>query len=73
LGKKRVNRSPDGLNAHNDYDNPNDFTQFSSRLFWVNSLYSFFRYGLPVLVSDIPANKEVALPEERYLRTELRD
>ena len=25
-------------------------------------------YGLPVLVSDIPANKEVALPEDRYFR-----
>ena len=25
-------------------------------------------YGLPVLVSDIPANKEVALPNERYFR-----
>ena len=25
-------------------------------------------YGLPVLVSDIPANKEVALPAERYFR-----
>ena len=23
-------------------------------------------YGLPVLVSDIPANKEVNLPKERY-------
>lgn len=25
-------------------------------------------YGLPVLVSDIPANKEVDLPDERYLK-----
>ena len=25
-------------------------------------------YGLPVLVSDIPANKEVALPADRYFR-----
>jgi glycosyltransferase involved in cell wall biosynthesis len=25
-------------------------------------------YGLPVLVSDIPANKEVGLPEDRYFR-----
>jgi glycosyltransferase involved in cell wall biosynthesis len=25
-------------------------------------------YGLPVLVSDIPANKEVALPATRYFR-----
>jgi len=25
-------------------------------------------YGLPVLVSDIPANKEVELPGERYFR-----
>jgi len=25
-------------------------------------------YGLPVLVSDIPANKEVELPAERYFR-----
>jgi glycosyltransferase involved in cell wall biosynthesis len=25
-------------------------------------------YGLPVLVSDIPANKEVGLPQERYFR-----
>ena len=25
-------------------------------------------YGLPVLVSDIPANKEVDLPAERYFR-----
>jgi len=25
-------------------------------------------YGLPVLVSDIPANKEVKLPAERYFR-----
>ncbi|MCD6486467.1 MAG: glycosyltransferase [Syntrophobacterales bacterium] len=25
-------------------------------------------YGLPVLVSDIPANREVGLPEERYSR-----
>jgi glycosyltransferase involved in cell wall biosynthesis len=25
-------------------------------------------YGLPVLVSDIPANKEVELPKERYFR-----
>ena len=27
-------------------------------------------YGLPVLVSDIPANKEVDLPSERYFRCE---
>jgi len=25
-------------------------------------------YGLPVLVSDIPANKEVELPDERYFK-----
>jgi len=25
-------------------------------------------YGLPVLVSNIPANKEVELPAERYFR-----
>lgn len=25
-------------------------------------------YGLPVLVSDIPANKEVDLPTERFFR-----
>ena len=25
-------------------------------------------YGLPVLVSDIPANKEIGLPQERYFR-----
>jgi hypothetical protein len=25
-------------------------------------------YGLPALVSDIPANKEVDLPAERYFR-----
>ena len=25
-------------------------------------------YGLPVLVSDIPANKEVELPAERYFK-----
>ena len=25
-------------------------------------------YGLPVIVSDIPANKEVELPQERYFR-----
>ncbi|MDZ4164516.1 MAG: glycosyltransferase [Smithellaceae bacterium] len=25
-------------------------------------------YGLPVMVSDIPANKEVGLPEDRYFR-----
>ena len=25
-------------------------------------------YGLPVIVSDIPANKEVELPPERYFR-----
>ena len=25
-------------------------------------------YGLPVLVSNIPANKEVKLPAERYFR-----
>ena len=25
-------------------------------------------YGLPVLVSDIPANKEVGLPADRYFR-----
>lgn len=26
-------------------------------------------YGLPVLASDIPANKEVGLPEENYFQT----
>jgi glycosyltransferase involved in cell wall biosynthesis len=25
-------------------------------------------YGLPVLVSDIPANKEIGLPQERYFK-----
>ncbi|MDP3030024.1 MAG: glycosyltransferase [Deltaproteobacteria bacterium] len=25
-------------------------------------------YGLPVMVSDIPANKEVGLPDDRYFR-----
>ncbi len=25
-------------------------------------------YGLPALVSDIPANKEIELPAERYFR-----
>jgi glycosyltransferase involved in cell wall biosynthesis len=25
-------------------------------------------FGLPVLVSDIPANREVNLPKERYFR-----
>jgi len=25
-------------------------------------------YGLPVLVSDIPANQEVDLPDERYFK-----
>ena len=25
-------------------------------------------YGLPVIVSDIPANKEIELPQERYFK-----
>lgn len=32
------------------------------------ALLEAMSYGLPVLVSDIPANKEIALPEERYFR-----
>lgn len=32
------------------------------------ALLEAMSYGLPVLVSDIPANKEVGLPEERYFR-----
>ena len=32
------------------------------------ALLEALSYGLPVLVSDIPANKEVALPAERYFR-----
>ncbi len=43
------------------------FTHFSSMLFSVN-FFRDFCYGLPVLVSDIPANREVELPAERYFR-----
>ena len=32
------------------------------------ALLEAMSYGLPVLVSDIPANKEVGLPTERYFR-----
>jgi len=32
------------------------------------ALLEALSYGLPVLVSDIPANKEVGLPQERYFR-----
>ncbi len=32
------------------------------------SLLEALSYGLPVLVSDIPANKEIELPAERYFR-----
>lgn len=32
------------------------------------ALLEAMSYGLPVLVSDIPANKEVALPAERYFK-----
>jgi len=32
------------------------------------ALLEAMSYGLPVLVSDIPANKEVDLPAERYFR-----
>jgi len=32
------------------------------------ALLEALSYGLPVLVSDIPANKEVGLPAERYFR-----
>ncbi len=32
------------------------------------ALLEAMSYGLPVLVSDIPANKEVDLPEERFFR-----
>jgi glycosyltransferase involved in cell wall biosynthesis len=32
------------------------------------SLLEALSYGIPVLVSDIPANKEVVLPAERYFR-----
>jgi len=31
-------------------------------------LFETLSYGLPVLESDIPANKEVKLPAERYFR-----
>jgi len=34
---------------------------------WI-ALLEAMSYGLPVLVSDIPANKEVELPAERYFR-----
>jgi glycosyltransferase involved in cell wall biosynthesis len=30
------------------------------------ALLEAMSYGLPVLVSDIPANKEIGLPDERY-------
>lgn len=33
------------------------------------SLLEAMSYKLPVLVSDIPANKEVAIPEDRYFKT----
>jgi glycosyltransferase involved in cell wall biosynthesis len=32
------------------------------------ALFEAMSYGLPVLVSDIPANKEIELPAERYFR-----
>lgn len=32
------------------------------------ALLEALSYGLPVIVSDIPANKEVELPPERYFR-----
>ena len=32
------------------------------------ALLEAMSYGLPVLVSDIPGNKEVGLPDERYFR-----
>ena len=32
------------------------------------ALLEAMSYGLPVLVSDIPANKEVELPDERYFK-----
>ena len=32
------------------------------------ALLEALSYGLPVLVSDIPANQEVELPSERYFR-----
>ena len=32
------------------------------------ALFEVMSYGLPVLISDIPANKEVELPKERYFR-----
>lgn len=32
------------------------------------SLLEAMSYGIPVLASDIPANKEVGLPDERYFR-----
>ena len=32
------------------------------------ALLEAMSYGLPVLVSDIPANKEVELPADRYFR-----
>jgi glycosyltransferase involved in cell wall biosynthesis len=44
-----------------------DFTLFFKRQKMGSALDSFC-YGLPVLVSDIPANKEVELPAERYFR-----
>lgn len=31
-------------------------------------MFETLSYGLPVLESDIPANKEVKLPAERYFR-----
>ena len=34
---------------------------------WI-ALLEAMSYGLPVLVSDIPANKEVELPDERYFK-----
>ncbi len=33
------------------------------------SLLEAMSYNLPVLVSDIPANKEVAIPDDRYFKT----
>ena len=32
------------------------------------ALLEALSYGLPVIVSDIPANKEIELPAERYFR-----
>ncbi len=41
------------------------------------ALLEAMSYGLPVLVSDIPANKEIGLPDARYFRcgdvTDLRE